>query len=264
MPPSRFRPCIDLHDGVVKQIVGGTLSDSSPSALKTNFVAAESPAQFADLYRMQDLRGGHVIKLGPGNDEAARAALSAWPGALQIGGGISAENAKEWLDAGAEKIIVTSYLFPSGKFSLERLKTLSQTVGKEKLVVDISCRKRENGWIVAMNKWQTLTDMEVTKETLDMLSEFCSEFLIHAADVEGLCQGIDEELVQFLGDNVNIPTTYAGGAKSITDLDLVERLSGGRVDLTYGSSLDIFGGTQVKFADLVERSKAGPGPVQPE
>ncbi|TFK75911.1 Phosphoribosylformimino-5-aminoimidazole carboxamide ribotide isomerase [Pluteus cervinus] len=255
---SRFRPCIDLHDGKVKQIVGGTLSDDAPENLKTNFVARlvasiQSPAEFVELYKRHHLKGGHVIKLGPGNDVAAREALGAWPGGLQIGGGINEDNAQAWLDAGASKVIVTSYLFPIGKFSLERLQRLSASVGKDRLVVDISCRKRGEKWLVAMNKWQDITDTEVSKESLDLLSEYCSEFLIHAADVEGLCQGIDEELVTKLGEWTQIPTTYAGGAKDINDLNLVDRLSGGKVDLTYGSSLDIFGGTLVKFDDLVTR-----------
>ncbi|KAG6333436.1 hypothetical protein ID866_5650 [Astraeus odoratus] len=174
---STFRPCIDLHDGQVKQIVGGTLSDSTPETLKTNFVASQSPGDFARLYRQHNLQGGHVIKLGPGNDSAAREALAAWPGGLQIGGGITDANALEWLNAGASKVIVTSYLFPKGRFSLERLEAISRTVGKDRLVVDVS------------------------------------EFLIHAADVEGLCQGIDEDLVKKLAEWVTIPTTYAGGAK---------------------------------------------------
>jgi len=252
--PSKFRPCIDIHAGVVKQIVGATLSDSSPHSLRTNFIADETPAEFALLYKKHHLRGGHVIKLGSGNDEAARSALSAWPDALQIGGGITADNALEWIEAGAEKVIVTSYLFPIGKFSLQRLQDLSTKVSKERLVVDISCRRTKYGWTVAMNKWQDLTDINVNKESLDLLSEYCSEFLIHAADVEGLCQGIDEDLVKFLGQYVTIPTTYAGGANSIEDLGLVDRLSNGKVDLTYGSSLDIFGGTQVSFEELVRRS----------
>ncbi|KAF8507604.1 Phosphoribosylformimino-5-aminoimidazole carboxamide ribotide isomerase [Gautieria morchelliformis] len=252
---SKFRPCIDLHDGAVKQIVGGSLSERDPSILKTNFVSSDSPAKFARLYKEHRLTGGHIIKLGPGNDEAAKAALTAWPGGLQLGGGITDKNAVEWLTAGAEKIIVTSFLFPSSRFSLERLQHISSLVGKAHLVVDVSCRRKHDGWYVAMNKWQDITDMQVNKESLDLLSQYCSEFLIHAADVEGLCQGIDEELVQKLGEWVHIPTTYAGGAKDISDLDLVDRLSDGRVDLTYGSSLDIFGGTLVKFSDLVVRSK---------
>ncbi|KAF5369893.1 hypothetical protein D9758_001050 [Tetrapyrgos nigripes] len=280
---SVFRPCIDLHDGQVKQIVGGTLSDKTPNGLQTNFVSSKSPAEFARLYKEHDLRGGHVIKLGPGNDDAAREALNAWPGlvilgnsfnsqrgssvcfftpgGLQIGGGITDSNAKSWIDAGASKVIVTSYLFPNAKFSLERLQDISSAVEKERLVVDVSCRRRGEQWVVAMNKWQDLTDMEVSRETLELLSEYCSEFLIHAADVEGLCQGIDEALVTKLGEWCQIPVTYAGGAKGritllslrseagemfadISDLDLVDRLSNGRVDLTYGrfaSSLDIFG-----------------------
>ncbi|KAI0036726.1 Phosphoribosylformimino-5-aminoimidazole carboxamide ribotide isomerase [Vararia minispora EC-137] len=261
---SIFRPCIDLHEGQVKQIVGGTLSENDPSTLKTNFVASESPGDFARLYRRHNLRGGHLIKLGPGNDDAAKDALAAWPGklsaqkregGLQIGGGINIDNARSWLDSGASKVIVTSFLFPGMKFSLDRLCELSRHVGKDRLVVDVSCRRRNNEWIVAMNKWQDMTDLSVTKETLDMLSQYCSEFLVHAADVEGLCQGIDEELVTKLGQWATIPTTYAGGAKDIADLDLVDRLSRGKVDLTYGSSLDIFGGNLVRFEQLVKRSK---------
>ncbi|TFK43533.1 Phosphoribosylformimino-5-aminoimidazole carboxamide ribotide isomerase [Crucibulum laeve] len=255
---SVFRPCIDLHDGKVKQIVGGTLSDTAPEGLKTNFVARQSAGEFARMYKEHNLEGGHVIKLGPGNDDAAKEALAAWPGGLQIGGGINETNAKEWLDAGASKVIVTSSLFPNAKFSLEKLKTISSAVGKERLVIDLSCRRRGSKWLVAMNKWQDITDIEVCKESLDLFSEYCSEFLIHAADVEGLCKGIDEALVQKLGEWVRIPTTYAGGAKAIDDLNLVDKLSGGRVDLTYGSSLDIFGGTKVKFEELVERNARDP------
>ncbi|KAF9451723.1 Phosphoribosylformimino-5-aminoimidazole carboxamide ribotide isomerase [Macrolepiota fuliginosa MF-IS2] len=254
---SVFRPCIDLHDGQVKQIVGGTLSDDKPEELKTNFVASQTPAEFARLYKERNLVGGHVIKLGGGNDGAAKEALAAWPDGLQVGGGINETNAKEWIDAGASKVIVTSYLFPSAKFSLERLKAISKAVGKDRLVVDVSCRKRGDKWLVAMNKWQDITDMEVSKESLDLLAEYCSEFLIHAADVEGLCQGIDEGLVKRLGEWVTIPTTYAGGARDISDLDLVDQLSRGRVDLTYGSSLDIFGGSLVNFEELVGRSARG-------
>lgn len=257
MPSSKFRPCIDLHDGQVKQIVGGTLSDTSPDTLKTNFVASQSPADFARLYHENGLVGGHVIKLGSGNDPAAKEALAAWPSGLQIGGGITDTNASEWIQAGASKVIITSFLFPDRKFSLERLQRLESLIGRDKLVVDLSCRRRDGSWWVAMNKWQDITDTEVSEETLKLMSAYCSEFLIHAADVEGLCQGIDEELVTRLGEWVSIPTTYAGGARDITDLDLVQRLSNGKVDLTYGSALDIFGGTLVKFAELVERNRQG-------
>ncbi|KIP12705.1 hypothetical protein PHLGIDRAFT_61279 [Phlebiopsis gigantea 11061_1 CR5-6] len=247
---SLFKPCIDLHDGKVKQIVGGTLSDA-PESLRTNFVATKPPAHYAELYREHELEGGHVIMLGKGNTDAAKEALAAWPGGLQVGGGINDQNCQEWIEAGAGKVIVTSFLFPDAKLSLERLEKMSTLVGKENLVVDVSCRRKADRWFVAMDKWQRITEMEVCKESLDLLSKYCSEFLIHAADVEGLCQGIDEELVSKLGGWVTIPTTYAGGAKSVSDLELVDRLSNGKVDLTYGSSLDIFGGTLVKFEELV-------------
>ncbi|EPS42582.1 hypothetical protein H072_3424 [Dactylellina haptotyla CBS 200.50] len=190
--------------------------------------------------------------LGPNCESAAREALDAWPNGLQVGGGINVQNAQKWIDWGAEKVIVTSYLFPDAKFSLERLEELSNAVGKDKLVVDVSCRRRDDKWFVATNKWQTITDTEVTQETLSLLSSYCSEFLIHAADVEGLCSGIDEDLVRALGEWSTIPTTYAGGGKDIGDLALVKQLSGGKVDLTYGSALDIFGGDKVKFEDCVK------------
>ncbi|KAJ2798830.1 Enzyme that catalyzes the fourth step in the histidine pathway [Coemansia guatemalensis] len=246
-----FRPCIDLHQGQVKQIVGGTLSDSS-AGLQTNFVSAKPSAEYAELYRKHGLEGGHVIMLGPGNETATKEALQAWPNRLQVGGGINDTNASEWIERGAAKVIVTSYLFPSGKFSQQRLEALAEQVGRERVVVDLSCRRRsEGGWVVAMDRWQRLTDMVVDEQTLKKLAEFCSEFLVHAADVEGLCGGIDRELVECLGKWSPLPVTYAGGASSVDDLDLVNRLSRGRVDLTIGSALDIFGGSMVRFDDCV-------------
>lgn len=249
--PSAFRPCIDLHAGVVKQIVGGTLR-ADDDALRTNYVSPRPPAFYAQLYRENGLTGGHVIKLGPGNDAAASEALAAWPDGLHVGGGINAANAREWIAKGAQKVIVTSYLFPECRFSLERLLALEQAVGRERLVVDVSCRRRGDGWVVAMNKWQDLTDMAVTKESLDLVSAHCSELLIHAADVEGLCQGIDEDLVRALAEWATVPVTYAGGARHIDDMRLIDRLSHGRVDATFGSALDIFGGTGVTLAELMQ------------
>lgn len=254
---SLFRPCIDIHEGKVKQIVGGSLTDAGKD-VKTNFVAQHSPAYYAHLYRQHGLTGAHVIKLGPRNDEAAEEALRAWPGGLQVGGGITEANAQDWILKGASKVIVTSYLFPGAKFSLDRLKALSDAVGKDQLVVDVSCRRRQEGsavkWIVAMNRWQDLTDMEVNEQSLKLLSQYSSEFLIHAADVEGLCQGIDEDLVTQLAQWIpdGCATTYAGGARHMGDLELVNRLSQGKVDLTFGSALDIFGGTGVTLSDLVQ------------
>ncbi|KAL6869416.1 Enzyme that catalyzes the fourth step in the histidine pathway [Amphichorda felina] len=251
---TRFRPCIDLHAGEVKQIVGGTL-DSTSEALKTNYVSKHPAAYYARLYKDSGLTGAHVIMLGPGNDQAAREALQAWPGGLQVGGGISDKNAKEWIDAGAEKVIITSYLFPDGKFSQERLDAVLRALGgdKDKLVIDLSCRRRgDKSWFVAMNKWQTITDMEVNSESIKALEPYCSEFLIHAADNEGLQKGIDEKLVERLAEWCSIPVTYAGGGRNLEDLEAVKRLSGGKVDLTIGSALDCFGGTGVKFDECVE------------
>lgn len=249
---TRFRPCIDLHEGRVKQIVGGSLGTGGESP-QTNFVADESPAWFAGLYRRDQLRGGHVIQLGPGNDAAAREALAAYPDGLQIGGGIHAENAADWLARGATHVIATSFLFDSeGRFREENLARLVAEIGWTQLVIDLSCRRNDDGsWTVAMNKWQKRTDLPVTLETLDALAGSCAEFLIHAADVEGKCQGIDEDLVAMLGAWGKKPVTYAGGARSLDDLYRVEELSGGKVDLTIGSALDLFGGSLVKYADCL-------------
>ncbi|KAI9265991.1 phosphoribosylformimino-5-aminoimidazole carboxamide ribotide isomerase [Sporodiniella umbellata] len=252
---TRFNGCIDLHHGKVKQIVGGSLMDNSPERLTTNFVSEEAPSFYSKLYKNNNVTRCHVIKLGPSNDEAAKEALESWPNGLQVGGGITDENAQYWLSLGASKVIVTSWLFPEKRFSIDRLIHLYKRIGKDRLVVDISCRRKENKWIVAMDKWQTMTDMEVTKETLALLSQYCSEFLVHAADVEGLCNGIDEELVSRLGDWTTIPTTYAGGGRSLEDLKLVDRLSKGKVDLTFGSALDIFGGNGVTFEECVQWNK---------
>ena len=249
-----FRPCIDLHDGVVKQIVGGTLADGAQP--KTNFVASQPPEHFAAMYRRDGLTGGHVIKLGKGNDEAARAALAAWPDGLHLGGGIDAANAKAWIAAGAEKVIITSWLFPEARFAAERLAALVAAIGRERLVIDLSCRRKAGGWMVAIDRWQRVTGFAVDEGNLARLAGSCSEFLIHAADVEGLCNGVDDELVGRLGRWAPIPVTYAGGARSLADLELVERESGGRVDVTIGSALDIFGGSGVSYADCVAWNKA--------
>ena len=248
---TKFRPCIDLHDGKVKQIVGGTLRDDGPGP-RENFVSAESPAAFAQKYRADRLAGGHIIKLGAGNDDAARSALAAWPGGLQLGGGINADNAADWLAAGASHGSVTSWLFsPEGKFLPDRLATLVDRIGADRLVIDLSCRRTATGWTVAMNRWQTLTDLDVTPATLDRLAGSCAEFLIHAADVEGLCGGIDQDLVKLLGAWAGRPLTYAGGVATLADVELVETLGQGHVDITVGSALDIFGGNGVRYADLV-------------
>jgi len=254
---TRFRPCIDLHQGKVKQIVGGSLRDHGPGP-RENFVTLRPAASFATTFRGDQLTGGHVIKLGPGNDAAAREALAAWPGGLQLGGGITAANAASWLDAGASHLIVTSALFDSnGGFLADSLAALVHAIGADKLVIDLSCRRTSMGWTVAMNRWQTLTDLQLTPATLDRLAPHCAEFLIHAADVEGLCGGIDADLVELLGTWGKIPLTYAGGAATMADLELVASVSKGHVDVTVGSALDIFGGTGLCYNDLVAWNRRG-------
>lgn len=268
---TRFRPCIDLHQGKVKQIVGGTLSDSG-AGLRTNFVSEKDARWYAELYRRDGLRGGHVIMLGPGNREAALEALQAYPGGLQIGGGLDDGNVAGYLDAGASHVILTSWLFPEGRLALDRLERISARVGRERLVVDLSCRRRaadaaaaeaggrpgEGGWYVAMNRWQTVTSVRLDEPLLETLSGYCDEFLIHAADVEGKCEGMDWELVDLLARISPLPTTYAGGSRDAADLGRLEKASGGRLDLSIGSALDLFGGNLVKYADCVAFNAARP------
>lgn len=253
-----FRPCIDLHEGHVKQIVGGTLSDQS-SGLRTNFVADHPAAWFAGLYRHDELQGGHVIMLGPGNEAEARNALTAYPGGLQVGGGINLDNAAAWLDAGASHVIITSWVFRDGRVDWDRLNAIVRAIGKSRLVLDLSCRKRDGAYHVVTDRWQRFTEVTVTPESLGRFTQWCDEFLIHAVDVEGLCRGIDQELVEMLGTSAPIPTTYAGGAGSMADLENVTRIGRDRIDLTIGSALDIFGGKGVRYEDCVAFNRRQPG-----
>ena len=245
-----FRPCIDLHEGKVKQIVGGTLGAGAGQP-RTNFVSERSAAWYAELYQRDGLSGGHLIMLGPGNEKEAQAALRAYPGGLQIGGGINAENARAWIEAGASHVIVTSWVFCKGHLDRDRLSQMAEAVGRSRLVLDLSCRRRGEDYFVVTDRWQKFTDLAVSRGTLETLAATCAEFLVHGVDVEGLCEGIDAELVRRLGEWSPLPATYAGGARSLADLDAVTRMGRGRVDLTIGSALDIYGGNGVRYEDVV-------------
>ena len=254
-----FRPCIDIHNGKVKQIVGGSLQDHKDQA-KENFVAAKDASFYAELYKEYGLKNGHIILLNPVTSEyyeatkaQAMGALRAYPGGMQIGGGITAENAGVYLDAGASHVIVTSYVFRDGTIDLERLRLLSERVGKKQLVLDLSCRKSADGaYYIVTDRWQKFTRVQVTEETLNRLAEYCDEYLIHAVDVEGKSAGIEAELVQLLGESSPIPATYAGGVHAMEDLELIRKLGGGSVHVTIGSALDLFGG-YLKFEDVVKK-----------
>ena len=254
-----FRPCIDIHNGKVKQIVGGSLQDHKDQA-KENFVAAKDASFYAELYKEYGLKNGHIILLNPVTSEyyeatkaQAMGALRAYPGGMQIGGGLTAENAGVYLDAGASHVIVTSYVFRDGKIDLERLRLLSERVGKKQLVLDLSCRKSADGaYYIVTDIWQKFTRVQVTEETLNRLAEYCDEYLIHAVDVEGKSAGIEAELVQLLGESSPIPATYAGGVHAMEDLELIRKLGGGSVHVTIGSALDLFGG-YLKFEDVVKK-----------
>jgi phosphoribosylformimino-5-aminoimidazole carboxamide ribotide isomerase len=249
----RFRPCIDLHEGRVKQIVGSTLSDDHSAALRTNFSSDLPSSWYAHLYWQDNLTGGHIIMLGPGNEAAATDALSAWPGGLQLGGGISDTNAEYWLKLGASHVIVTSYVFHDGQLDYARLERLRQLIGKERLVLDLSCRWKEDGYYVVTDRWQKFTTLRMSKELLAELSSSCAEFLIHAVDVEGKCMGVDERLLALLSvADSPVPLTYAGGVGSMADVELIRRVGQDKIDATVGSALDIFGGSGCKYKEIVE------------
>ncbi len=247
----RFRPCIDLHGGRVKQIVGSTLQDESGGTLQTNFSSDFPPSHYAKIYRKDKLPGGHIIKLGPDNEDAAIDALKAWPGGMHIGGGITADNAAWWIEQGASHVIVTSHVFHNGMLDEERLVALRDIVGRERLVLDLSCRWRDDGYYVVTDRWQNFTHLQVSGETLEWLAGFCDEFLVHAVDVEGKCMGVDERLIRLLAKYTTIPTTYAGGVSSMADLELIKNAGQGRLDVTVGSALDIFGGTGLAYNNVV-------------
>nr|WP_296956891.1 phosphoribosylformimino-5-aminoimidazole carboxamide ribotide isomerase [uncultured Mediterraneibacter sp.] len=253
----RFRPCIDIHNGKVKQIVGGSLKDEGSQA-DTNFTSELDAAWYARRYQQDGLKGGHIILLNPAGSEyyeatksQAMQALQAYPGGMQIGGGITAENAQEYLDAGASHVIVTSYVFKDGVFHEERLKKLVDAVGKEHVVLDLSCRKKDGQFYVVTNRWQKFTEMVLSHEVLDQLSGYCDEFLIHGVDVEGKGAGMEKELVQMLGSWQGVPITYAGGIGSLKDLETFRKESGGTVDFTIGSALDLFGG-KIPYEEIVK------------
>lgn len=256
----KFRPCIDIHNGKVKQIVGSSLKDQGDKASE-NFVASQDAAFFARLYCEKGLKGGHIILLNSSDSEyyertrqQALLALSAYPYGLQVGGGINPSNAEFFLKKGASHVIVTSYVFKDGQLHYDRLKEMINAVGRERLVLDLSCRRKENEYYIVTDRWQKYTSVELTEQILDELSAYCDEFLVHAVDVEGKSEGLEKPVAKILGDWGKIPITYAGGVHSFSDLDQLKELGKGKVDVTIGSALDLFGGPMA-FADVLSYIK---------
>lgn len=245
----KFRPCIDIHNGKVKQIVGGSLKDQGDTASE-NFVSKQDAAFYAALYRDSGIKGGHVILLNAADSpyfeatrEQALLALGAYPGGLQLGGGVCPENAETYLQAGASHVIVTSYVFKNGQISWENLEKMERAAGRSHLVLDLSCRKRDDRYFIVTDRWQKFTEVPVTLETMEILGNHCDEFLIHAVDVEGKARGIETELAELLSGYTKRPVTYAGGVGSMEDIELLRKYGKGRLDVTVGSALDLFGGT---------------------
>ena len=252
-----FRPCIDIHNGKVKQIVGSTLKDAGDLA-EENFVSEKDAAFYAKLYQKYGLKGGHVILLNKegspffeATKEQALSALLAYPGGLMIGGGITDANAAQYLEAGASHVIVTSYLFEDGKLSWEKMEKLASAAGREHVVFDLSCKRYEDGYHIMTDRWQTKTDAVLNASLLKELEEYCDEYLIHAVDVEGNANGIEANLVRELSSYEGNAITYAGGVHSLDDIRLLKEIGLGRIHVTVGSALDLFGG-KLAFEDIVE------------
>lgn len=253
MGKMEFRPCIDLHDGKVKQIVGSTLGHTDRDVVE-NFTSNYDSTYYAAMFATDKLTGGHVIMLGSGNEEAAIRALQAYPNGLQVGGGITADSAKKYIEAGASHVIVTSYIFHDGMLDMERLHKLIDTIGKEKLVIDLSCRARNGKWYVVTDKWTKFSNFEVNAQTISKIEQYCDELLIHAVDVEGKRSGMQESLVRDLAVWTTIPTTYAGGVRSLEDLEKFKQIANGKLHVTIGSALDIFGGN-LSYKEVVDHCK---------
>lgn len=255
-----FRPCIDIHNGQVKQIVGGSLKDTGNEA-KENFVSHYDSTFYANLYKEHGIKGGHVILLNPLDSEfyeatkkEALAALRAYPQGLQVGGGINADNAEEFLDAGASHVVVTSYVFRDGEIHYDRLVNLTEMVGRERLVLDLSCRKKDGDYYIVTDRWQKFTKVRLTTEAMKELGKYCDEFLIHAVDVEGKAQGIDADLVELLESCRDRKVTYAGGVHNFEDLRLLKEKGRNHIHVTIGSALDLFGGS-MKFEEVLSYVK---------
>lgn len=257
-----FRPCIDIHNGKVKQIVGGSLMDTGDSA-KENFVSTQNAVFYANLYKSMGIKGGHIIILNKqGSDfyeadvNEAKSALAAYPGGLMVGGGITADNARSYIDAGASHVIVTSYVFKDGKIDYDNLNRLFENVGKRRLVLDLSCRRKDDGYYIVTDRWQMFTQVKICRDVLDELSTYCDEFLIHAVDVEGKQRGIEIGLTDTLSQWHGIPITYAGGVGSYKDLKLIKSMGRNQLNVTIGSALDLFGG-DMNFQEVLNIINGG-------
>ena len=245
----KFRPCIDIHNGKVKQLVGGSLHDDRDQA-QENFVSEKGAAYYARLFQKDGLKGGHVVLLNPASSpwfeedwQQAAAALAAYPGGLQIGGGVNADNAASYINAGASHVVVTSYVFKDGEVQWKNLEKLAGAVGRSRVVLDVSCRKKDGKYYIVTDRWQKFTKVQLTEEILYWMREYCDEFLVHGVDVEGKASGIEDALVELLSDVPGVPITYAGGISSLEELERFRRISGGKLDFTIGSALDLYGGS---------------------
>lgn len=251
-----FRPCIDIHNGKVKQIVGSSLSDTNDFA-KENFVSEKGSDYYAKLYKENNLPGGHVIILNKKDSpyyestrQEAVKALKTYPGGLMIGGGVTDENAAEYINSGASHVVVTSFVFKDGLIHIDNLEKLVKAVGKEKIVLDLSCKLIDGCYRVVTDRWQKVTKEAVREQLFEDLAQYCDEFLVHAVDSEGKSAGIDEKLIEKLAQ-INHTITYAGGISSYDDIRRLDEIGKGRVNFTVGSRLDIFGG-ELSMGEIIK------------
>lgn len=248
----QFRPCIDIHNGQVKQIVGSTLADGL--VIQENFIAEKDASYFANVYKQDGLFGGHIIMLDQTEKTKGQAikALNIFPKGLQIGGGITPDNALNLINTGASKVIITSYIFYKGNINIKRLEKISNIVGKDRLVLDLSCKKKDGDYYVVMNKWNTFTNFKIDQKGFDLLAKYCAEFLVHGVDKEGKREGVDEKLLEILGKVKTKPITYAGGVKNLKDVEKIKKLGKYKINFTIGSALDLFGGN-IKYKDIIKK-----------
>ncbi len=249
-----FRPCIDVFKGKVVQLIGTSLFGGEEKTIVKHFESEYSPAYYAELFKQDNLKGGHILSLGSGNNDVVIEALKAFNGGMKYGGSVTPENAHVYLDAGATHVIVNSYVFDNGEINLPNLKSLVKSIGKDKLVLDMSCRKKNGDYYIVTNLWEKFTNVILDQKSLQDISKYCDEIIVHGVDSEGRKQGLESDLVRILAQHTPIKTVYAGGISSIADLTMIKALGNEKIDPCIGTALSIYGGN-LSYYEVLEWNK---------